>query len=210
MRKRRRSFSNKRAGKLWSDTFFVGALRKHAGGMFLASDRSGYAARREVSKDAHGSDTFFVSPKKVSKEIDQGGPQSPQVGVPLWNPLPKLASPERPCSGCWTDESASLVGTAAVTKKGGVISGVSRPEDKPSVGALSKQPGGLFVAADPKRLCREGGTCGRASSLKFTPVFPQAKKVSLPQSFLIWSADVRRCKRAQGSPHRGAVSRKAD
>ncbi len=26
----------------------VGALRKHAGGMFLASDRSGYAARREV------------------------------------------------------------------------------------------------------------------------------------------------------------------
>ena len=26
----------------------VGALRKHAGGMFLATDRSGYAARREV------------------------------------------------------------------------------------------------------------------------------------------------------------------
>ena len=26
----------------------VGALRKHAGGMFLASDRSGYAARREL------------------------------------------------------------------------------------------------------------------------------------------------------------------
>jgi len=28
--------------------------------MFLASDRSGYAARREVSKNAYGSDTFFV------------------------------------------------------------------------------------------------------------------------------------------------------
>ena len=28
----------------------VGALRKHAGGMFLAADRSGYAARREVGK----------------------------------------------------------------------------------------------------------------------------------------------------------------
>ena len=27
----------------------VGALRKHASGMFLASDRSGYAARRELS-----------------------------------------------------------------------------------------------------------------------------------------------------------------
>ena len=27
----------------------VGALRKHAGGMFLATDRSGYAARRELS-----------------------------------------------------------------------------------------------------------------------------------------------------------------
>ena len=31
-------------------TFAVGAYRKHAGGMFLASDRSGYAARREVRR----------------------------------------------------------------------------------------------------------------------------------------------------------------
>ena len=64
-------------------------------GRMQKSDRSGYAARREVSKDAYGSDTFFVSTKKVSKEIDQGGPQSPQVGVPLWNPLPKFAYSKR-------------------------------------------------------------------------------------------------------------------
>ena len=59
-----------RMQKRGSDTFFVGALRKHAGGMFLASDRRSYAPRREVSKDAYGSDTFFVSTKKVSKEND--------------------------------------------------------------------------------------------------------------------------------------------
>ena len=32
----------------FGDSPLVGALRKHAGGMFLATDRSGYAARREV------------------------------------------------------------------------------------------------------------------------------------------------------------------
>ena len=31
----------------FGDSPLVGALRKHAGGMFLATDRSGYAARRE-------------------------------------------------------------------------------------------------------------------------------------------------------------------
>ena len=36
--------------RLFSMLFCVGALRKHAGGMFLASDRSSYAARREARK----------------------------------------------------------------------------------------------------------------------------------------------------------------
>ena len=44
------------------------------------------------------------------------------------------------------------------------------------VGTLSKQPSGLFVDSDPKRLCREGGTYIRASAFKFLPILCRRKE----------------------------------
>ena len=40
--------------RTFSPYFSVGAFRKHAGGMFLASDRSGYAVRRELNPEKYG------------------------------------------------------------------------------------------------------------------------------------------------------------
>ena len=51
--------------------FFVGALRKHAGGMFLASDRSGYAARGELVEGLYLPNflPFFPQGKKVTPPL---------------------------------------------------------------------------------------------------------------------------------------------
>ena len=70
----------------FGDSPLVGALRKHAGGMFLATDRSGYAARREVRGFCQclnpplGKGAFKGEILVFRAAVGFGIPDSPNVG----------------------------------------------------------------------------------------------------------------------------------